>query len=155
MPLAQTRLPDGELVRQTYGGQAWLARHEYMCFVYEITLRTYDISVTSRSPRRRLYPPACKPYGLEAEPEARAGVNAEPIKLGSCELSSRIAHGGLDFKFTSPLGAEHQNTGRYGTQRDEQYDDGCQGIDFRADSQAHTGKHFHGERRCTGAGHKT
>ncbi|MEE8429621.1 MAG: hypothetical protein V3S16_00040 [Candidatus Desulfatibia sp.] len=22
------------------------------------------------SPRRRLYPPACKPYGLEAEPEA-------------------------------------------------------------------------------------
>jgi len=23
------------------------------------------------SPRRRLYPPACKPYGLEAEPEAR------------------------------------------------------------------------------------
>ena len=26
-----------------------------------------------RRPRRRLYPPACKPYGLEAEPEARAG----------------------------------------------------------------------------------
>ncbi len=24
------------------------------------------------SPRRRLYPPACKPYGLEAEPEAFA-----------------------------------------------------------------------------------
>ena len=23
-----------------------------------------------RSPRRRLYPPASKPYGLEAEPEA-------------------------------------------------------------------------------------
>ncbi len=23
------------------------------------------------SPRRRLYPPACKPYGLEAEPEAQ------------------------------------------------------------------------------------
>jgi hypothetical protein len=22
------------------------------------------------SPRRRLYPPACRPYGLEAEPEA-------------------------------------------------------------------------------------
>jgi hypothetical protein len=22
------------------------------------------------SPRRRLYPPACKPYGLEAKPEA-------------------------------------------------------------------------------------
>ena len=27
------------------------------------------------SPRRRLYPPACKPYGLEAEPEA-AGSRA-------------------------------------------------------------------------------
>ncbi len=25
------------------------------------------------SPRRRLYPPACKPYGLEAEPEAARG----------------------------------------------------------------------------------
>jgi len=25
------------------------------------------------SPRRRLYPPACKPYGLEAEPEATRG----------------------------------------------------------------------------------
>jgi hypothetical protein len=23
------------------------------------------------SPRRRLYPPACKPYGLEAKPEAQ------------------------------------------------------------------------------------
>jgi len=25
------------------------------------------------SPRHRLYPPACKPYGLEAEPEATKG----------------------------------------------------------------------------------
>ena len=29
----------------------------------------------SISPRRRLYPPACKPYGLEAEPEA-GGLSA-------------------------------------------------------------------------------
>jgi len=27
-------------------------------------------NILSFSPRRRLYPPACKPYGLEAEPEA-------------------------------------------------------------------------------------
>ncbi len=29
---------------------------------------------TGISPRRRLYPPACKPYGLEAEPEASIGL---------------------------------------------------------------------------------
>ncbi len=32
----------------------------------------YDLLFPS-SPRRRLYPPACKPYGLEAEPEAARG----------------------------------------------------------------------------------
>jgi hypothetical protein len=30
--------------------------------------------IPSFSPRRRLYPPACKPYGLEAEPEAIIAV---------------------------------------------------------------------------------
>jgi len=32
---------------------------------------------SSISPRRRIYPPACKPYGLEAEPKAR-GLHLEP-----------------------------------------------------------------------------
>jgi len=27
-------------------------------------------NIPAFSPRRQLYPPACKPYGLEAEPEA-------------------------------------------------------------------------------------
>jgi hypothetical protein len=36
---------------------------------------------TSISPRRRLFPPACKPNGLEAEPEAR---------INQLELKSRI-----------------------------------------------------------------
>ena len=40
----------------------------------------HDSQTMSRSPRRRLYPPACKPYGLEAEPEARAGQNPCPVK---------------------------------------------------------------------------
>jgi len=31
------------------------------------------------SPRRRLYLPACKPYGLEAEPEA------QPLRQGGLE----------------------------------------------------------------------
>jgi hypothetical protein len=34
------------------------------------------------SPRRRLYPPACRPYGLEAEPEAqRDQVLQDKIKV--------------------------------------------------------------------------
>ncbi len=32
------------------------------------------------SPRRRLYPPACRPYGLEAEPEA-AGFRPRRTKV--------------------------------------------------------------------------
>ena len=32
---------------------------------------TVDMA-TFFSPRHRLYPPACKPYGLEAEPEAKS-----------------------------------------------------------------------------------
>ncbi len=38
--------------------------------------------------RRRFYPPACKPYGLEAEPEARAGFNS--IEASWVELLSRV-----------------------------------------------------------------
>jgi len=42
-----------------------------------------NVPVSSRSPRRRIYPPAWKPYGLEAEPEARAGVKLETgLRLG-------------------------------------------------------------------------
>jgi hypothetical protein len=31
------------------------------------------------SPSRRIYPPACKPYGLEAEPEANSPSSITPI----------------------------------------------------------------------------
>jgi len=40
------------------GSSAFFSAEAELCFLGFI------------SPRRRLYPPACKPYGLEAEPEA-------------------------------------------------------------------------------------
>jgi len=38
---------------------------------YLINKKERLLVLSSISPRRRLYPPACKPYGLEAKPEAR------------------------------------------------------------------------------------
>ncbi len=43
---------------------------EVKLFLFSVE-RTANTVKNPGSPRRRLYPPACKPYGLEAEPEAQ------------------------------------------------------------------------------------
>ena len=50
----------------------------------------------SRSPRRRLYPPACKPYGLEAEPEAKAPIPIVNFQLFVSPDSGESEAGGSE-----------------------------------------------------------
>ncbi len=59
------------------------------------------------SPRRRLYPPACKPYGLEAEPEA-AGFRPRRtgVRLGRkplCGLAHRKNISFMNWKLLSAI----------------------------------------------------
>ncbi len=51
------------------------------------------------SPRRRLYPPACKPYGLEAEPEAhgRSRHAGKDLAFNVRINTVRYAPNGQDF----------------------------------------------------------
>ncbi len=50
--------------------------HPYATKKSQVWNNTWAINIygVSHSPRRRLYPPAWKPYGLEAEPEARRAL---------------------------------------------------------------------------------
>ena len=54
------------------------------------------------SPRRRLYPPACKPYGLESEPEA--------------SITSLQAIGYLRYQSLEGLRAQSEFEWRFGSQ---------------------------------------
>ena len=85
-----------------------LAQTELRCFRFtscasEMLQRQQPVTITSHSPTgakvhtgrrpmRRLYPPACKPYGLEAESEARAG----PVEF---PYGNPIQQGGLNINF--------------------------------------------------------